>query len=107
MGIRLEVLGDDGEWHEAQGIASVEFHPEQPDPRDEAYRRHDAFDAMVYAAPQLAGRIDVPARREHLREEIARAEEQARVIDQDGNPVRPRTDRPAWQSPYGPPPRRH
>ena len=107
MTVRLEVLGDDGEWHEIPGVTSVEFHQEQPDPRDEAYRRHDAFDAMVYAMPNLSGRIDVPVHRAYLQDEIARAEEQARVIDQDGNPVRPRTDRPAWQSPYGPARRRH
>ena len=30
----------------------------------------------------------------------------AGLIDQDGHPVKP-VDRPAWQSPYGPPTRRH
>jgi len=94
MTIRMEILGDDGEWQEVPGIKSVELHQEQPDPRDEAYRRHDAFDAMVFAMPLLSGRIDVPVRRAHLREEIDRAEEQARVIDQDGNPVAPRTNSP-------------
>ncbi len=94
MAVRLEVLGDDGEWQEIPGIASVELHTEQLDPRDEAYQQHDAFDAMVYAMPKLSGRIDVPVRRAYFREEIARAEEQARVIDQDGNPVRPRTNSP-------------
>ncbi|EDY43946.1 hypothetical protein [Streptomyces sp. SPB074] len=41
-------------------------------------------------------------------EEIARtirALRDAGLIDQDGKPTQPR-NRPAWQSPYGPPPRR-
>jgi hypothetical protein len=67
MNVRLEILGDDGEWHEVTGVASVELHQELP---------------------------DAEARR-------------PRVIDQDGRPVRSRTDRPAWASTYGPPPRRH
>jgi hypothetical protein len=67
MTVRLEILGDDGEWHEVPGIASVELHQELP---------------------------AAEARR-------------PRVIDQDGRPARPRADRPAWQSPYGPPTRRH
>ncbi|MEU3098537.1 hypothetical protein ABZ690_28225 [Streptomyces sp. NPDC006967] len=88
MTVRMEVLGDDGEWHEVPGIASVELHQEQPDePPDDAYwRRHDALDSLHYMTTALA-----EARR-------------PRVIDQNGHPVRP--NRPAWQSPYGPPPRR-
>ncbi|WP_060880607.1 hypothetical protein [Streptomyces scabiei] len=31
---------------------------------------------------------------------------QAGLLDEDGKPVQP-ADRPAWQSPYGPPSRRH
>jgi hypothetical protein len=27
---RIEILGDDGEWHEVPGITSVELHEEQP-----------------------------------------------------------------------------
>ncbi|HZF92048.1 hypothetical protein [Streptomyces sp.] len=30
MTVRLEILGDDGEWHEVPGITSVELHQEQP-----------------------------------------------------------------------------
>lgn len=71
MTVRLEVLGDDGEWQEVPGIASVRFESSQ-------------FDFG----------------------EAAREEARSlRVIDQDG-PVRPRADRPAWQSPYGPQQRR-
>lgn len=42
-----------------------------------------------------------------LAEEFARLAEQLReagVVDNQGRPVR--RNRPAWQSPYGPPPRR-
>ena len=53
-------------------------------PDDAHWRRHDALDALHFAMT--------------AREEARRP----RVIDQEGRPVRP-----AWQSPYGPPPRRH
>jgi hypothetical protein len=90
MTIRLEILGDDGEWHYVPGIASVELHQEQPatSPDDAFWRRHDALDSLVFLTTAF--------------EETRRP----RVIDQDGDPVRPRTDRPVWQSPYGPPRRR-
>ncbi|NUS78497.1 MAG: hypothetical protein HOV70_20180 [Streptomyces sp.] len=87
MMIRLEMLGDDGEWHDVPGIASVQL--EQMPPDDAYWRRHDALDSLVF-----------------LFEGIAEAQ-QPRVIDQNGNPVQPRPDRPAWQSPYGPSLRRH
>jgi hypothetical protein len=38
--------------------------------------------------------------------EVHRALQEAAALDEDCRPVR-RVDRPAWQSPYGPPPRRH
>jgi hypothetical protein len=88
MSVRLEILGDDGEWHEVHGIASVEFHPTGSDVSDEEWRRHDARDALRYMMTGV--------------EEARRP----KVVDQDGRPVRPRGGRPAWQSPYGPPPRR-
>ncbi|MFJ5638682.1 hypothetical protein [Streptomyces sp. NPDC093223] len=92
MTVRLEVMGEDGEWRELPGVASVRFDQEQPeDPPDDGYwRRHDALDALHFAMTAHAdGR-------------------RPRVIDQNGNPVRPRQDRdrPAWQSPYGSRPRR-
>jgi hypothetical protein len=31
MTTRLEILGENGEWHEVPGVTSVEFHQEQPD----------------------------------------------------------------------------
>lgn len=38
--------------------------------------------------------------------ELGRQLQDAGLIDADGNPTA-RPDRPAWQSPYGPPQRRH
>ncbi|NUS82992.1 MAG: hypothetical protein HOY75_09610 [Streptomyces sp.] len=110
MTARLEILGDDGQWHEVPGIASVEFDEVQYDPRDEAYRRHDALDAAAYSTTAFtAFEITITPQLRQLQEEFERAEaamrcaatRRPRVIDQDGRPVRP-----AWQSPYGPPPRR-
>ena len=37
--------------------------------------------------------------------QLGRQLREAGLIDEDGKPVKP-ADRPAWQSPYGPPPRR-
>ncbi|MBQ0827677.1 hypothetical protein [Streptomyces tagetis] len=108
MTTRLEILGDDGRWHEVPGVVSVELRHEQPDdPRDEVYRRHDAFDSLVFSMPRLAGRIELSNWIARFREACDRAEEETRrvtaasVVDQDGRPIR-RRDRPAWQSPYGP-----
>ncbi|MFC9682692.1 hypothetical protein [Streptomyces sp. NPDC056948] len=89
MTVRLEILDEEGEWRVVPGIASVDFHPTGPDVTDEEWRRHDARDALHYLMTGF--------------EEIRRPT----VIDQDGNPVRPCPDRPAWQSPYGPPSRHH
>ncbi|MFE6354349.1 hypothetical protein ACFVOO_16125 [Streptomyces rochei] len=117
MSTRLEVLGDDGEWHGVEGVRSVELVEEQPGtaPDDSYWRRHDALDSLRFAMPQLEVEIRVDTT--SWDEAVARArgpvrsafsqllgdeEPRPRVIDQDGNPVRP-----AWQSPYGPPPRRH
>ncbi|MFE9921593.1 hypothetical protein ACFYQA_08420 [Streptomyces sp. NPDC005774] len=72
MTARLEILGDDGEWHELPDVTNVELHEVEPE--------HDP----------------VPDR------DTSVTTARPRVIDQDGRPVRP-----AWQSPYGPPPRRH
>lgn len=63
--------------------------------------------AEVCAAIEQAMRAYAAAVRPAL-EEIARtlrALREAGLIDQDGKPTQPRA-RPAWQSPYGPPPRR-
>lgn len=115
------MLGVDGQWHEVPGIASVELHQEQPDdgpPDDEYWRRHDSLDALAYSmgAFPLSGTLTTTftARTDRFDEAFASAEEalrglaahSPRVIDQDGNPVRPRPDRPAWQSQYGPARRR-
>jgi hypothetical protein len=83
--IRFEIQGEDGQWHEVPGVTSVELHPEAPaePPTDAFWRRHDALDSLVFMTTAV---------------EEAR---QPRVIDQDGNPVRPYTDRP------GPSPRRY
>lgn len=121
MTARLEILGEDGEWHEVPGVTSIELRHEEPVhdpvPHADPWRRHDALDALAYSMPHLASTVEVvtPVWAPHFEETLAavrraaesmsRAMEQAsgwgRVIDQDGQAVRP-----AWQSPYGPPPRR-
>ncbi|MEV8042429.1 hypothetical protein AB0P02_01110 [Streptomyces griseoluteus] len=111
---RLYVLGDDGAWREVPGIASVEFDEEQPDDAEPwaafaeqqrltaAYVR-DQHAALIRAYMAMARPVMEEASRRLAA--AARAFRDARVIDQDDNPIR-RPDRPAWQSPYGPARRR-
>lgn len=104
MTARLEVLGEDGEWQEVLGVASVELVQEPlDDPRDEAYRRHDALDALAFSMPSVAGAIYavVTTQLDRYREACDRVEEEMRRLSQQ-----PCRDRPAWQSPYGPTRRR-
>lgn len=103
---RLEILID-GEWREVEGVASVEIDLE-PEPQltpVQIYIEHRRVIREAYAT--LAGAyveaarpiVDEAARR---LEAVGRSLRAARFIDQDGKPVR-QPDRPAWQSPYGPP----
>lgn len=106
-GARLEVLGEDGEWHEVPGVASVELDQEQATPLQlfiTEYRPvRDAYVQLARAYAEAARPVVEAAA--HGLEAYGRALRAARVIDQDGRPTRS-TDRPAWQSPYGPPARR-
>jgi hypothetical protein len=108
---RLEVLGEDGEWHEVPGVVSVELHQEQPEQQPTPLQLFIEEYRPVHNAYVRAARAYAAAARPVV-EELARgiqaygrALRAARVIDQDGRPVR-RPERPAWQSPYGPPGRR-
>ncbi|CAL9502616.1 hypothetical protein [Streptomyces sp. enrichment culture] len=61
---------------------------------------HAAFDRFARALwPQLEAAARAFA-------EIGRQLQDAGLIDADGKPTT-RPDRPAWQTPYGPPQRRH
>ncbi|MGW4300392.1 hypothetical protein ACWEHT_11505 [Streptomyces sp. NPDC004646] len=115
MTARLAILGEDGEWQEVHGIASVEFDEEPPDDAEpwaafaEQQRLTAAYVREQHAALIRAYMTAVrPAAEEasRLLAAAARSLRAVRVIDQDGNPIR-RPDRPAWQSPYGPAHRRH
>lgn len=93
---RVEIMDKHGEWQPLNGITNVVVY-ETPDCVREA---------------QETLRTALRAYAEALRpvlEQIARsfqALREAGAIDEDGKPAR-RPDRPAWQSPYGPPQRRH
>ncbi|MDX3019890.1 hypothetical protein [Streptomyces acidiscabies] len=105
MNVRLEMLGDNGEWHNVPGVATVELHDEQPERTPiQIYVEHGRVIREGYAA--FANAYVTAARpmiEEAVRalEAVGRSLRAARLIDQDGNPVR-HPDRPAWQSPYGP-----
>ncbi|MCL6734403.1 MULTISPECIES: hypothetical protein [Streptomyces] len=104
---RLEVLGDDGEWHQVPGVASVEIdmklEPQQTPiqiyiENGQVIREAYATLAGAYAAAARPIVIEVARRLEAVGSSLRAG----RLIDQDGKPVR-QPDRPAWQSPYGPP----
>ncbi|KJK40244.1 hypothetical protein UK15_07800 [Streptomyces variegatus] len=103
MTARLEVLGDDGEWHEVPGVASVELHAEEPDPRPgpEPLPTAQLIEGFMewgrQAARQYARVADEIMRTVNGAVAAAETYERAR---------RACSDRPAWQSPYGPPRRR-
>ncbi|MET8765499.1 hypothetical protein [Streptomyces sp. NPDC004658] len=80
MTARLEILGQDDAWHEAPGIAAVELHEETP---------LDLNEAVLVSAVDFA-RMQIAEYERQLHQPCAR----------------PRPSRPAWQSPYGPQPRR-
>ncbi|MFG2277546.1 hypothetical protein ACGFNQ_02510 [Streptomyces asoensis] len=108
---RLEVLGEDGEWQEVLGVTSVELIEGPPsDPRDEAYRQHYALDALAFSMPPLSGAIHAvfATQLDRYREACDRVEEEMRRVAQAlvTATQRPRQERPAWQSPYGPARRR-
>lgn len=104
---RLEMIGDDGEWHEVPGVTSIELHPEQPEQQPtplqlfiEEYRPvHDAYIRFAHAYVEAARPVVEQLARSI--EAYGQALRAARVIDQDGRLTR-RPERPAWQSPYGP-----
>ncbi|MCG7203990.1 hypothetical protein [Streptomyces arenae] len=108
---RLEILGEDGEWHEVPGITSVEFEPEQPEPEqgmtlqqfvEQTRPLRQAYVQVVHAYAEAARPVVEAAARGI--EAYGRVLRQAGLIDQEGR-FAVRQDRPAWHSP-GPPPRR-
>lgn len=116
MTTRLEILGDDGEWHELEGVTDVQLDVIDPEPEPEPELTplqlyiqqytpvRDAYIAFVKAYAEAVRPVMEQAAR--TVEVYGQALKDAGVIDQAGRPVR-RTDRPAWQSPYGPARRRH
>lgn len=129
MTARLEILGEDGEWREVEGVASFEFCQEQPeDGAGDAYWARLWDETVdVSTSTELVLTPDVtPAERagQVMRLFMASAREAAVAYEQAcalfvqqlknsaaaakayEAAVRPRQDRPAWQSPYGPARRR-
>ncbi|MFD3574743.1 hypothetical protein [Streptomyces sp. NPDC058644] len=98
---RVEILVD-GEWQPLEGITNVVIYDEPEITRAVADRMREAQTAMT-AFMRAYAEAARP-----LIEEAGRAFQTMRdagLIDDDGKPAR-RPDRPAWQSPYGPPRRR-
>ncbi|MCX4697025.1 hypothetical protein [Streptomyces sp. NBC_01373] len=116
----MAITGADGEWQEINGVVTVDFHIDPPpiDPEfDRAWQElHDHLarveaERVRRAAALLEGLV-------HAFQQMAPAIEAANLgltglaeAVQDDQPARPdqplpRRDRPAWQTPYGPPRRR-
>ncbi|MGD6750966.1 hypothetical protein [Streptomyces sp. BH105] len=99
---RVEHLDDNGEWQPLEGITNVVIYEETEAVRAAADRLREVTQAM-HAFMQAYADALRPAV-----EQMARAFQtmkDANLIDEQGKPVK-RSDRPAWQSPYGPPRRR-
>ncbi|MFC8124678.1 hypothetical protein [Streptomyces sp. NPDC057302] len=100
---RVELLGDAGEWQPLHGITNVVVYNEPEMARAAAERIREVQDAMTAFMRAYAEAV------RPLLKEVGRAFQTMRdagLVDDDGKPTR-RPDRPAWQSPYGPPKRRH
>lgn len=85
MTARVEIMGHDGEWQEVEGVATVEVHPA-------------ALIEGLRAAAATARTAD------RLFRQIGEAAEVARNVYAAA--LRRASDRPAWQSTYGPARRR-
>ncbi|MFD4788268.1 hypothetical protein ACFWN1_14655 [Streptomyces sp. NPDC058459] len=107
---QLYVIGDDGAWHEVPGVTSVEFNEQQPDgpPDDEYWRLHDARDSLRFMWAAVAGVRAAAQLRRSMQQLVDQVDEAASHAGDAyaKATARTRPDRPAWQSPYGPGPRR-
>ncbi|MFB7399755.1 hypothetical protein ACFCZR_06245 [Streptomyces rubiginosohelvolus] len=90
--IRIEIE-QDGEWVPVDGVRSVELHQTEPDPVP-VVTWQTALRTATTVMAELIRRI----------EQASRAVQSTGLVDESGNVHR--RDRPAWQSPYGPPHRR-
>lgn len=104
---RVELLDDNDEWQPVHGITNIVIYDEPEVARMTAERMREAQEAV-----NAFMRAFVEAVRPAVEQaaatlaEISRAAQAAGLLDEQGKPVE-RSDRPAWQSPYGPPTRRH
>ncbi|XMN09335.1 hypothetical protein ACK8N7_26495 [Streptomyces griseobrunneus] len=89
---RMEIEVD-GEWVPVEGVSSVELHQAEPDPMP-VITWQTALRTATTVMAELIRRID----------QASRAVQSTGLVDETGK-ARHR-DRPAWQSPYGPPRRR-
>lgn len=113
---------DDADWEPVGHITSVDFHIDPPAIDPEFARAWQAFhEQLARAQAERARRAQAvmeafvrayteavkPAAEAASRAfaELARAVQQAGARDDHAKPA-PRRDRPAWQTPYGPPRRR-
>ncbi|MFF3310512.1 hypothetical protein [Streptomyces sp. NPDC002952] len=85
MSVRVEILDEDGEWREAEGITFVEFHPA----------------ALI---PAIQAAADTARTAERLLRQVTEGAEEAGHLYAAA--LRGPTVRPAWQTPYGPSRRR-
>lgn len=118
----VQIMDEAGEWQEASGITSIDFHIEPPeiDPdfqrswqqmqeyfaRAQAERMRRAEEALEAFARALTVAVK-PAADQALRDLAQAAQAFQQLQEAADCPPPPRSrDRPPWQSPYGPPQRR-
>jgi hypothetical protein len=108
--IRVEILNADGQWQELEGVTDIEFHQEPTLAEQIAYAEAERVRMAQAVLAEFAAAYVAAMRQaaSNAAQGLATFAEALRTpIDQDGKQVRPHTARPAWQSPYGPPTRRH
>jgi hypothetical protein len=99
---RVELLGDNNEWQPLHGITNVVLYDEPETVRALTDRIRELQDAMTAFMRAYAETV------RPVMEQVGRAFQtmrEAGLVEDDGKPAK-RPDRPAWQSPYGPPRRR-
>lgn len=98
---RVELLDDTGEWQPLHGITNIVIYDEQT-ALAVADRIREVQEAMTAFMRAYAEAV------RPVMEQLGRAIQtmrEAGLVEDDGTPTK-RPDRPAWQSPYGPPTRR-
>ncbi|MBD9721933.1 hypothetical protein PV755_09335 [Streptomyces caniscabiei] len=113
----LQIMDEAGEWHNVPGVTTVEIQIEYSDTefqnsiqalRENLARIQVERARQVQEMAQMFARAYVQAMKPAMEAAAAAFAEVQKAVQHANPPLPPgrRHDRPAWQSPYGPPQRR-